>query len=156
ILATELRARAEVLFASFDPQPMASASIAQVHAARLHDGREVVVKVQRPHIDRRTAADTRILRFAAQVISLVPTVELANPVGIIDDFAKTLVEELDFTREAANMDEFNQIMAELNHPDVRAPRIIHELTSRRVITMERFRGVRVDDVAAVRARAEDT
>jgi predicted unusual protein kinase regulating ubiquinone biosynthesis (AarF/ABC1/UbiB family) len=156
IVAIELRARPDALFASFDSNPLASASIAQVHAATLRDGREVVVKIQRPHIERRVAADIRILGFMAQVMSLVPTVELANPVGIIDDFGKTIREELDFTREAANMDEFNRIMVELKHPDVRAPIIIHELTSRRIITMERFRGVRVDDVEAVRARAEDT
>ncbi len=155
-LAVELRARPERLFAALDATPLASASIAQVHAARLDDGREVVVKIQRPHIERRVAADIRILRLAAQLISLVPTVELANPVGIIDDFDRTIREELDFRREAANMDEFNRIMAELDHPDVRAPRIVHELTTERVITMERVHGVRVDDVAAVRARNVDT
>ncbi|HEX8952051.1 MAG TPA: AarF/UbiB family protein [Polyangia bacterium] len=155
-LAIELRARPDKLFATLDAQPLASASIAQVHGARLPDGRDVVVKIQRPHIERRTAADIRILRFIGQLISLFPTVELANPVGIIDDFDHTIREELDFTREAANMDEFNRIMEELGHADVRAPRIVHELTTRRVITMERFHGVRVDDVEKVRARAEDT
>jgi aarF domain-containing kinase len=155
-LSVELRARLDKLFASLDAQPLASASIAQVHAARLHDGRDVVVKIQRPHIERRVAADIRILRLGAQLMSLVPTVELANPVGIIDDFDRTIREELDFQLEAANMDEFNRIMEELGHGDVRAPRIVHELTTRRVITMERFYGVRVDDVERVRARAEDT
>jgi len=155
-LAVELRARPDKLFAKLDADPLASASIAQVHAARLPDGRDVVVKIQRPHIERRVSADMRIMRFVAQLISLVPTVELANPVGIIEDFSHTLAEELDFTREAANMDEFNRIMEELGHGDVRAPRIVHELTTRRVITMERFHGVRVDDVERVRARAEDT
>ncbi len=155
-LAVELRARPDKLFTKFDPQPLASASIAQVHTATLPDGRDVVVKVQRPHIERRVIADVRILRFIAQMMSLFPTVELANPVGIIDDFDHTIREELDFRREAANMDEFNKIMEELGHVDVRAPRIIHELTTARVITMERFHGVRVDDVEKVRARAEDT
>ena len=155
-IAVELRARPDSVYATLEPQPLASASIAQVHAATLRDGREVVVKIQRPHIERRTAADIRILRIGAQLVSLVPTVELANPVGIIDDFANTIAEELDFTREAANMDEFNRIMAELGHADVRAPRVVHDYTTRRIITMERFRGVRVDDVEAVRARAADT
>ncbi|HEX4458737.1 MAG TPA: AarF/ABC1/UbiB kinase family protein, partial [Polyangia bacterium] len=149
-------ARPATLFAALDEQPLASASIAQVHAARLHDGQEVVIKVQRPHIERRVTADMRILRLVAQVASLVPTVELANPVGIIDDFDKTLQEELDFRREADNLDEFNRIMRELGHTDVRAPHVVRELTTRRVITMERFRGVRVDDVPAVQARAVDT
>jgi predicted unusual protein kinase regulating ubiquinone biosynthesis (AarF/ABC1/UbiB family) len=155
-LTVELRARPDKLFASLDAEPLASASIAQVHAARLHDGRDVVVKIQRPHIERRVAADVRILRFGASLMSLVPTVELANPVGIIDDFGHTIAEELDFRREAANMTEFNRIMAECGHADVRAPHVVDDLTTRRVITMERFYGVRVDDVERVRARAEDT
>ncbi len=154
-LTIELRSRPEKLFASLDSTPLASASIAQVHAARLDDGRDVVIKVQRPHIERRVAADMRILRLGAQLLSLVPTVELANPVGIVEDFDHTIAEELDFRREAANMDEFNRIMAELGHADVRAPRVVHELTTRRVLVMERFYGVRVDDVEAVRARAVD-
>ena len=155
-IATELRARPGLLFRSLDEKPLASASIAQVHAATLSDGSEVVLKVQRPHIERRVAADMRILRIIAQVIALIPTAELANPVGIIDDFDKTLREELDFRKEADNMDEFNDIMRRLGHADVRAPRVVRALTTRRVITMERFVGVRVDDVAAVQARAVDT
>src|SRR5262249_9079313 len=156
IIAVELRARPDKLFAALDARPLASASIAQVHAARLRDGREVVVKIQRPHIERRVRADIRILRAVAKLIALIPRAELANPVGIIDDFAATMAEELDFEREAASMDEFNRIMRELGHSDVRAPAVLHALTTRRVLTMERFFGVRVDDVAAVRARGVDT
>jgi predicted unusual protein kinase regulating ubiquinone biosynthesis (AarF/ABC1/UbiB family) len=155
-ITVELGAPPERLLGALDREPLASASIAQVHAATLHDGQQVVLKIQRPHIRRRVEADVRILRAAAWLMSFIPTVELANPVGIIDDFAKTIREELDFTLEAANMDEFNRMMVELGHADVRAPRVIHELTSARVITMERFHGVRVDDVAAIRARAVDS
>jgi predicted unusual protein kinase regulating ubiquinone biosynthesis (AarF/ABC1/UbiB family) len=143
-------------FAHVDERPLASASIAQVHAATLHDGTPVVIKIQRPHIERLIAADMRILRIGAGLMTVLPRLELANPVGIVEDFARTLSEELDFRREADNMDEFNRIMGELGHADVRAPRVYHALTSRRVITMERFYGVRVDDVAAVRARTDDT
>jgi aarF domain-containing kinase len=156
IIGVELGGAPEKVFAQFDAQPLASASIAQVHAARLKDGREVVVKIQRPHIGRRIHADMRILKIIAHVISLVPTVELANPLGIIEDFDRTLVEELDFRREASNMDEFNRMMAELGHGDVRAPRVEHGLTTGRIITMERFYGVRVDDAAAIRARNVDS
>jgi predicted unusual protein kinase regulating ubiquinone biosynthesis (AarF/ABC1/UbiB family) len=143
-------------FLRFDATPLASASIAQVHAATLVDGRDVVVKIQRPHIGRLIAADMRILTVGANLLSLVPTMELANPVGIIEDFDRTLGEELDFRREAANMDEFNRMMAELGHDDVRAPRIVHALTTARIITMERFYGVRVDDVPAITARNVDS
>jgi predicted unusual protein kinase regulating ubiquinone biosynthesis (AarF/ABC1/UbiB family) len=156
ILVEELKGPWSRHFESIDPKPLASASIAQVHAARLSDGTEVVVKIQRPHIERRILADMRILRIGAGLMTFVPRMELANPVAIVDDFARTLGEELDFQREAANMDEFNALMRELGHSDVRAPRVHHALTTRRVITMERFYGVRVDDVAQVRARTSDT
>jgi predicted unusual protein kinase regulating ubiquinone biosynthesis (AarF/ABC1/UbiB family) len=142
-------------FSEITREPLASASIAQVHAAKLVDGREVVLKIQRPHIERLVDADTRILRIWAQIASFVPTFELANPVGIVDDFAATIREELDFRKEASNMDEFNRIMEELNHTDVRAPRVVHEKTTRRIITMSRLYGVRVDDVEAIRAREID-
>jgi predicted unusual protein kinase regulating ubiquinone biosynthesis (AarF/ABC1/UbiB family) len=156
ILEEELKGPWQRHFVSIDREPLASASIAQVHAARLTDGTEVVVKIQRPHIERRILADMRILRIGAGILTVVPRIELANPVAIVDDFARTLGEELDFQREARNMDEFNGLMRELGHADVRAPVVHHPLTTRRVITMERFRGVRVDDVAQVRARTDDT
>jgi len=156
ILAEELRAPPGERFKSIDPEPLASASIAQVHAATTLDGRQVVLKVQRPGIERRVIADMRIMRAGAWLMTLVPRLDLANPVAIVDDFARTLGEELDFELEAANMDEFNVMMRELGHPDVRAPIVDHALTSRRVIVMERFYGVRVDDVAEIRKRALDS
>src|SRR5688572_14988573 len=98
----------------------------------------------------------RIMKVAAGVVArLNKTAELANPVGIVEDFSATLVEELDFRKEAANLDEFNRIMVELGHKDVRAPRPTWELTSKRVLVMERFFGVRVDDVAEVHERKID-
>jgi predicted unusual protein kinase regulating ubiquinone biosynthesis (AarF/ABC1/UbiB family) len=141
-------------FASIDEAPLASASIAQVHAARLLDGSDVVIKIQRPHIERRVEADVRILAIWGWVLSFIPTVELANPVGIIEDFRATIREELDFRLEAANMDQFNAIMAELEHADVRAPRADHALTTKRVLTMSRLYGVRVDDVEGIRRRSD--
>lgn len=155
IVREELGVPLDEIFASFDEAPLASASIAQVHAARLLDGRDVVVKIQRPRIEARVDADVAILYLWARLLALVPTAELANPVGIIEDFDQTIHEELDFAREAANMVEFNRIMVELGHDDIRAPEVVPSLTTRRVLVMERFRGVRVDDVAAIRERGID-
>ena len=143
------------VFASLDPEPLASASIAQVHAARLKDGSDVVVKVQRPHIADRIAADLRILRGVAKVFAMLPHGELANPVDIVDDFEANLREELDFVNEAANMDEFNRIMVQHNQHEVAAPKVFHALTTKRVLVMERFYGHRVDDVAQIRASGAD-
>jgi predicted unusual protein kinase regulating ubiquinone biosynthesis (AarF/ABC1/UbiB family) len=150
IVRAELGRDASEVFAWIDPQPLASASIAQVHAARLHDGQEVVVKVQRPRIDAVVEADLRVLRLGARAMALSPRGELANPVGIVEDFEANIREELDFRREAENMAEFNRIMVEHGQSQVVAPRVVDDLTTKRVLVMERFYGHRVDDVEKLR------
>jgi len=140
-----------------DRKPIASASIAQVYGATLRNGGDVVIKVQRPGIERRIDADMRILRLAARFAErFVRDADLANPVAIVEDFESTLREELDFRMEAANMDEFNRIMDELGHADIHAPTVHWELTGRRVLTMERFSGTRIDDLEEVKRRNVDT
>jgi predicted unusual protein kinase regulating ubiquinone biosynthesis (AarF/ABC1/UbiB family) len=152
ILRAELGSQAARLSA-IDPVPLASASIAQVHTATLDNGIQVVVKVQRPGIESRMAADMKIMRSMALVVEkLVRDAELASPVAILEDFAATLKQEIDFRIEADNLERFNQIMAELAYKDVRAPRPYLELTTRRVLVMERFHGTRVDHADAIRAR----
>jgi len=156
ILAEELGADAALL-TDIDPTPLASASIAQVHVARRRDGGDdVVVKVQRPGIEARVAADMRIMKFVARTAErFIKDADLVNPVGIVEDFESTLREELDFRMEAKNLDQFNEIMAELGHKDVRAPRPDDDHTTARVLVMERFHGVRVDNVEAIRAMSVD-
>jgi aarF domain-containing kinase len=155
IVAEELGADAPRL-RGVDPLPLASASIAQVHTATLDDGEQVVIKVQRPGIAERVAADMRIMRLVARVAEkVIRDAELVNPVGIVEDFAGTLKEELDFRKEAQNLEQFLQIMEELGHADVRAPRPHTELTTARVLVMERFHGIRVDDVEKIRTRDVD-
>jgi aarF domain-containing kinase len=155
ILTEELGAEAPRL-TSLDPAPLASASIAQVHTATLVGGESVVVKVQRPGIGERVAADMRIMRFLARCAEkVIKDADLVNPVGIVEDFAGTLSEELDFRKEARNLEQFDRIMKELGHADVRAPRPHADLTTRRVLVMERFHGVRVDHVEKIRERKVD-
>ena len=89
------------------------------------------------------------------VAKLKKDAELANPVGIIDDFTATLEEELDFRKEAANLDRFNDIMKELGHKNIKAPVPHHDLTTRKVLVMERFVGVRVDHYDEIRRRGID-
>jgi predicted unusual protein kinase regulating ubiquinone biosynthesis (AarF/ABC1/UbiB family) len=147
IVADELGPDKAAELEQIDRHPLASASIAQVHTAKLTDGRDVVIKVQRPAIDRRVAADMKVMRLGAAIAQrLVRDAELANPVGIVEDFAATIAEELDFRLEASNLDRFNEIMRELGHGSVRAPVPAWNLTTRRVLVMERFFGVRVDRV----------
>ncbi len=139
------------VFESIDPKPLASASIAQVHVAKMRDGQDVVVKVQRPKIGAMVAADLRVLKVAARIMAAMPLGELANPVGIVEDFESNIREELDFRLEAANMTEFNQIMKEHGQTRVAAPRPLTELTTPRVLVMERFFGSRVDEVDKIKA-----
>jgi len=139
-----------------ESEPIASASVAQVHGARSESGEDLVVKIQRPQIEHLIVADLKIMRFWARAASaLMPTVRMANPVGIIDDFSKTIHEELDFNLEGHNIDEFNRIMDELGHDNICAPRVDWGRTTRRVLAMERFHGHNVDDVAAIKKSEVD-
>jgi predicted unusual protein kinase regulating ubiquinone biosynthesis (AarF/ABC1/UbiB family) len=156
ILRSELGEDKAAQLTEIDPTPLASASIAQVHTARLEDGTNIVIKVQRPGIIRRVDADVRLMRMVARVAArLIPTAELANPVAIVDDFAATLHEELDFRKEAHNLERFNEIMTELGQSRVRAPVPHWSYTTRRVLVMERFLGVRVDNSDEIVARGID-
>lgn len=155
-LEQEMGAEKAAHLVEIEPTPLASASIAQVHAAKLRDGTPVVVKVQRPGIVARCMADMRIMRqVAGWAARFRHNAELANPVGVVDDFTKTLTEELDFRKEAANLDKFNDIMRELGHKNIRAPVPQHEYTTRKVLVMERFRGLRVDRFDEIKARGID-
>lgn len=156
IIHTDLGDDRAAQLTDIDARPLASASIAQVHTANLEDGTPVVIKVQRPGLDGRIAADIRIMRFIASIVAKVSSdAQLANPVAIVDDFATTLLEELDFRREAENLDRFNEIMGELGHKNIRAPVPHWAYTSRRVLVMERFNGTRVDDVEGIHTRGVD-
>lgn len=145
------------VFASIEEVPLAAASIAQVHGAVLKTGEEVVVKIQRPRIRERVVADMAIMRAGARVIErTVRRVELANPVGIIDDFRTTLLQEIDFRQEAANMEAFNRFLAEVEETRLVAPRVYWDYTRERVLTMERFYGIKADDVESVRRLGLDS
>lgn len=154
-LESELGRRTQ-RFAAIDAEPMAAASIAQVHAATLDDGREVVVKVQRPRLSELVGADVVLMRFIARVSAFVSRrARRSHPVGIVDDFALNLAEELDFRNEARRMTEFNQVMRLMDTHTVAAPAVVAELSGARVLTMERFRGVSVADTEAVRRSGFD-
>ncbi len=155
-LQDELGPERAAILMDIEPKPLASASIAQVHTARLKDGTSVVIKVQRPGIAARCVADMKIMRVMARVVARYRKgADLANPVGVVDDFATTLSEELDFRKESANLERFNDIMRELGHGNIRAPVPHKDLTTRRVLVMERFVGLRVDRYDEIRARGID-
>jgi ubiquinone biosynthesis protein len=136
------------LFASFDPTPLAAASLGQVHAARLHSGEEVAVKVQRPEIAARINTDLAIVAdLAALAQERLPLGRQYNVVELAWEFATTLRAELDYRREGRNADRFRQLFAD--SPLVRIPVVYWEQTSARVLTSERLYGPKVTDSAGL-------
>jgi predicted unusual protein kinase regulating ubiquinone biosynthesis (AarF/ABC1/UbiB family) len=132
-------------FAVFEPQPMATASLAQVHGAVLADGAEVVVKVLKPGIGERVRIDLRFLRLSARVLDLLPVLRGLDVSGLIDDLSRTALDELDLGREAMYTAYIHEQMAAdpIAHY---APRVYRELSSRNVLTLERIRGVTVREM----------
>jgi ubiquinone biosynthesis protein len=132
-------------FAWFEPEPLATASLAQVHGAVLPDGDEVVVKVLKPGIADQVRVDLRFLGLSAHVLDLLPVLHGLDVSGLIDDLTRTAVEELDLGREAMYTAFLHERMAAdaIAHY---APRVYRELSSRNVLTMERVRGVTVREM----------
>lgn len=157
LIERELGMPPERAFERFDERPLASASIAQVHAATLPGGERVVVKVQRPGIRERLAADVTLVRRIAWLASHSSIARLANPVAVIDDFVATLREELDFTREARAMAAFEANLRSNGdrHERVHVPAVHWSHTTERVLTMERIDGTRIDDLVTLRDAGHD-
>jgi ubiquinone biosynthesis protein len=152
----ELGGPLDSFFADFDDEPMAAASIAQVHAAVLPDGSPVVVKVQRPRLDAQVKDDLRAMALLAAVCERIPYTAVASPRAVVEDFARTLGEEMDFRLEADNMERMRAILDQEGITDARVPRVHLDLVTRRVLTMERIDGIRFHDVEAMRAAGIDT
>ena len=154
IVEDELGAPVATLFARFDAEPMASASVAQVHAARLRDGREVVVKVVRPGIERVIRQDIALLFTLARLAArLLPDGRRLRPVEVVADYEHVILDELDLGREAANASQLRRNFADGKL--VYVPEVHWDYTRRRVFTMERIRGIAVTDLPALRAAGTD-
>jgi len=141
------------LFAEFDDRPMASASIGQVHRARLSSGEAVVVKVQRADIRKKIAVDLDILAGLAQLAERIPEFQNYRPRAVAAEFQRTLSRELDFTREARNLQEFTRQFQ--GNPIVHIPRTHPERCSGRVLTMELIEGIRLCETARLREAGID-
>lgn len=150
----ELKKPLEALFATFEPEPLASASIGQVHRATLPDGRKVAVKVQHPDIVRRVTDDLAILaELAALAEKYLPDFRAYRPVAVVAEFERVLTRELDFHRELRHLQLFRQAFK--SDPGVRFPEPHPALSSARVLTMELFEGVPFNAPDAIRAAGGD-
>jgi ubiquinone biosynthesis protein len=142
------------LFASFDDKPLASASIGQVHPAKLFSGEQVVVKVQRAGIETKILGDLDIMGMLADLAQKhVGYIRPYQPVATLREFRRTLLNELDFSIEKRNLEEF---AANFNKDkNVHFPKVFPDLCSRRVVTMERLVGISGEDVAGMRSSGFD-
>ncbi|MEJ2744083.1 MAG: AarF/UbiB family protein [bacterium] len=144
IVQEDLGKPADALFAQFSSEPIAAASIAQVHLATLHSGEKVVVKVQRPGIHAQVATDLNILEALAKGLErYVPESRAFYPTDLVSFFRKSIMRELDFLSEARNAERFRHNFAD--SPDICIPRVNWSLTASRVLVMDDLEGIRVDD-----------
>ncbi|MHB8164430.1 MAG: ABC1 kinase family protein [Methanoregula sp.] len=135
-------------FSEIEEMPVASASIGQVHRAVLKDGTKVAVKIQRPGISEIIETDIVILKSMAERIETIfPETRIYNPSGMVEDFAHQIVKELDYTREARNVERMARNFRDV--PGIRFPKIYWEYTSPHMMVMEFIEGVRIDDPEAI-------
>jgi predicted unusual protein kinase regulating ubiquinone biosynthesis (AarF/ABC1/UbiB family) len=149
IIARELGGAPEELYAQFDSVPIAAASLSQAYRAVLKDGRDVVVKVQRPGLPNIVATDVQILAAVAEEVMTYPSLcRHTDWPGVVDEFARTTFEEIDYIREGRNADRFRHNFRNADH--ICIPRIVWKLTGRRVLTIEYVPGTRITDLNAIR------
>lgn len=153
---SQMEARAEAalgrpwreVFARIDPDPIGSASIGQVYAAELPDGREVVIKITRPDQEERIAADLRLLEYAAaRAAAMSPALLRFQPAAMVRELARAIRAEFDLTEEADNSEEVAANLADL--PDVEVPEVLRELSSRDLLVQRRIRGTPPSDAKAL-------
>lgn len=149
----ELGSPPSEIYAELTDHPIAAASLGQVYRGRLKTGEEVAVKVQRPGLAQGIALDTYILRQIAILIMQNVKQVKSDLVGIMDEFASRIFEEMDYTQEGRNAERFAQLYGSI--PDVYVPQIYWEYTGRRVLTMEWITGTKLTQPEAIRAQGVD-
>lgn len=157
VLAAEFAGRnLSEIFASIDEKPLASASIAQVHAAKLVSGEDVVIKVQKPGVETILYTDLNVLHWATKVLErAVPKVKFASLADIVDEIKTRMVREVDFIEEANNLDDFIEYLHVSQNTAATAPKVYHQYSTRRILTMQRLYGVPLTDFEVVKKVAKD-
>lgn len=144
----ELHARISKLFASFEPEPLGSASLGQVHGAELRDGRSVVVKIQRPGLREQLSEDIEFFRELATFLTEhTSTGSRIDLIGVVQQVERALIDELDYRTEARNAASFRKALAIFPH--ILIPRVIDAYTTHKVLTSERIRGVKIDAIPPI-------
>jgi ubiquinone biosynthesis protein len=153
VVEADLGLTLDRLFVDFEERPIAAASIGQVHRATLPNGRAVAVKVQRPGAPRQIEADLALLYQAARIVKeRVRALDFVDARGLVDEFAHSIRQELDYRLEARNAEGFRRDFA--GHPHVRIPRVYWSYTRARVLTLELLEGTQVADIDHMNATLE--
>ncbi|MBN1932802.1 MAG: AarF/ABC1/UbiB kinase family protein [Desulfobacterales bacterium] len=154
IIETELGTSLEELFEYFHEMPIASASIGQVHQARLKEGEDVAVKVQRPGIKKIIEIDLEIMLHLATLMERhIEELTLHRPVKIVEEFARTIEKEIDYTIEASNMERFARQFLKEN--TIYVPKVFRDITTERVLIMEFIRGIKVSEIDQIQRAGLD-
>lgn len=157
VLASEFEGRdLSQIFSYIDEKPLASASIAQVHAAKLTTGEDVVIKVQKPYVETILYTDLSVVHWAAKLLErAVPKIKFAALSEIVDEIKSRMVREVDFIEEAQNLDDFVEYLNISQNKAATAPKVYHQFSTRRVLTMQRLYGVSLTDFSVVKQYAKD-
>jgi len=156
ILREELKRPLDEIYADIDPMPLASASIAQVHSARLRSGEDVVIKIQKPGVENILLTDLNFLYLCARGLeTIAPKLSWTSLSGIVEEIQQTMMEECDFIKEANNLNTFRQFLLETHNDGATVPRVYEHCSTRRVLTMERFYGVPLTDLDSIRQVTDD-
>ena len=154
VVEKEIGARPEEAFASFKPEPLASASIGQVHRAVLESGESVAVKVQRPGMKKIIEVDLEIMLHLATLMERhIEEIAFYRPVKIVEEFARALEKEIDYTLEAASMERVASYY--VDDPDVYIPKVYRRTTTSRVLVMEFVDGIKISDIDKLKANSLD-
>ncbi|RPH89340.1 MAG: AarF/ABC1/UbiB kinase family protein [Chroococcales cyanobacterium metabat2.561] len=143
VIETELGQPLDNLFASFSVSPLACASLGQVHRAQLLSGEEVVIKVQRPNLERLFNLDFELLHRLTRWFNIFPVVKKYNLEAIYQEFFELLFQEIDYIHEGKNADRFRENFK--NYPQVKVPLVYWQYTTRKVLTLEYVPGIKVND-----------
>ncbi|NMX21093.1 ABC transporter [ANME-1 cluster archaeon GoMg4] len=155
IIKEELGSPVDRIFRDLTDSPIASASVAQVYEAVLPDGEEVAIKVRRPDIDRIIEVDLEIMLHVATLVERhLKELEIADPVGIVEEFARVIKKEQDFRIEAAHIERFaSNFQSDLT---IHVPHVYREFSSSKVLTMEFIGGIKVSDITKADAQVQDS
>jgi predicted unusual protein kinase regulating ubiquinone biosynthesis (AarF/ABC1/UbiB family) len=151
IIEKELGGKISDHFKSIEEKPIASASISQVHSAITNDGMEVVIKVQRPDIETTLTTDMNLIYFATILFEKIsPSVKTSGLTDIVKTFHDSIILEVDFIQEAKNIEEFDSHLLKVKESRAKVPKVYHQLSTKRILTMERLFGVALTDLNSIK------